>query len=59
MNKNIFVNAITQTIMGDLKSLLYINTLGFFSLGALTNPKPASIHKNSPKIYNTNLNYSK
>ena len=42
MKKNIFVNAITQSIMGSLKTLFLIITLGFFSLGALANPKLAS-----------------
>lgn len=42
MKKNIFANAITQSIMGNLKTLLLIITLGFFSLGALANPKLAS-----------------
>lgn len=42
MKKNIFVNAITQSIMGNLKTLLLFIILGFFSLGALANSKLAS-----------------
>lgn len=42
MKKYIFVNVITQSIVGNLKPLILIIILGFFSLGALANPKLAS-----------------
>lgn len=41
MKKNIFVT-ISQSMVHKLKPLLFIITLGFFSLGALANPKLAS-----------------
>lgn len=40
--KKKFINTIRQSIAGNLKTLLFIFTLGFFSLGALANPPLAS-----------------
>jgi hypothetical protein len=40
--KKTFINALCQSLAGNLKLLLFIISLGFFSLGASANPKLAS-----------------
>lgn len=42
MKKIIFNNAVSRSMAGNLKTILFIITLGFFSLGVSANPKLAS-----------------